>query len=589
MSLHGEHTHVPVPVLKAFEAAAKGKDFVDAADFVCFLANVQGESNMTLEEAGTLIAKFAPTSHHLFSREKSDVLNLESFLKYLLDPTLNAALVITHKPTHDMAAPLSHYYIHTSHNSYLTGNQLTSKSKSAAIVDALKSGCRVIELDCWPRGGNIMVLHGYTLTKSVAFEECVQAIKDNAFVASEYPVIITIENHLDPALQQKASQILRDIIGEALYIPKSHERPPKRFGSPEDLKGRIIISDKPPQETIGQADPRGALEALPPNRLDPDESSDDEKSSSSSEGVEDKFGPKVLKATAGVSAINITAASSARQDVSKIPELEELIYIVCAKPCEMESNDNAGNLVSGENVIMANMSEPQLKKSIAGNAISIIEYTKNNLGRLYPFGLRFDSSNADPMLAWSFGFQLAAINLQGKDRACWIGRALFQANGGCGYVKKPDVLLSSFPVNDDMLPKPSPKTFLKVRVLMGTDWHKRFDLFTKPDFYVKVAMHGMGSDALKYRTEVAHRTREPCWDGEEFKFPLRVPEIAIIRFEVWECDRVKRDEFAGQACFPVKELKPGIRVVPLNSRKGILYGSKLLVQFMMEPFKVSPS
>jgi hypothetical protein len=39
-------------------------------------------------------------------------------------------------------------------------------------------------------------------------------------------------------------------------------------------------------------------------------------------------------------------------------------------------------------------------------------FAKNNVMRVYPFGLRFDSSNLDPTKAWAYGAQLAAINMQ---------------------------------------------------------------------------------------------------------------------------------------------------------------------------------
>ncbi|KAF5200863.1 Phosphoinositide phospholipase c [Thalictrum thalictroides] len=47
----------------------------------------------------------------------------------------------------DMTAPLCHWFIYAGHNSYLTGNQLSSDCSDVPIIKALQRGVRVIEMD----------------------------------------------------------------------------------------------------------------------------------------------------------------------------------------------------------------------------------------------------------------------------------------------------------------------------------------------------------------------------------------------------------------------------------------------------------
>lgn len=67
-----------------------------------------------------------------------------------------------------------------------------------AWLQCLRMACRVIELDVYNKDSSNpepICKHGGTLTKPIAFRECVKAIKAHAFERSPYPVIITMENH----------------------------------------------------------------------------------------------------------------------------------------------------------------------------------------------------------------------------------------------------------------------------------------------------------------------------------------------------------------------------------------------------------
>uniref|UniRef100_A0A2P2LQJ0 Phosphoinositide phospholipase C n=1 Tax=Rhizophora mucronata TaxID=61149 RepID=A0A2P2LQJ0_RHIMU len=124
-----------------------------------FLIEIQKQEKATLQDAQAILDSLHEFKHlNIFHRKG---LNLEAFFKYLFgdtNPPLDPKLGVHH----DMTAPLSHYFIHTGHNSYLTGNQLSSDCSDVPIIKALQKGVRVIELDIWPNSNkdNVDVLHG---------------------------------------------------------------------------------------------------------------------------------------------------------------------------------------------------------------------------------------------------------------------------------------------------------------------------------------------------------------------------------------------------------------------------------------------
>lgn len=93
---------------------------------------------------------------------------------------------------------------------------------------------------------------------------------------------------------------------------------------------------------------------------------------------------------------------------------------------------------------------------------------------------------------------------------------------------------------------------------------------------------GVPADNAKRKTKIIEDNFYPIWD-EEFSFPLTVPELALLRIEVREYDMSEKDDFGGQTCLPVSELKPGIRSVPLYDKKGEKMKSvRLLMRFVFE-------
>lgn len=46
-----------------------------------------------------------------------------------------------------------------------------------------------------------------TLTTPVELIKCLKSIKEHAFAASDYPVVITLEDHLTPDLQAKVAEV----------------------------------------------------------------------------------------------------------------------------------------------------------------------------------------------------------------------------------------------------------------------------------------------------------------------------------------------------------------------------------------------
>ncbi|KAG8562823.1 hypothetical protein GDO81_015829 [Engystomops pustulosus] len=212
-------------------------------DFQRFLQHEQQEScAQDLNKVRERMTKFIDDT----MRETAEpFLLVEEFLTYLFskensiwDEKYDEIIV------QNMNNPLSHYWIASSHNTYLTGDQLRSESSTEAYVRCLRMGCRCIELDCWDGpDGKPIIYHGWTRTTKIKFDDVVQAIKDHAFVTSEYPVILSIEEHCSVEQQRYMAKVFKEVFGDML-LTKPIEASADQLPSPTQLKEKIIIKHK---------------------------------------------------------------------------------------------------------------------------------------------------------------------------------------------------------------------------------------------------------------------------------------------------------------------------------------------------------
>uniref|UniRef100_A0A5F4WJQ7 1-phosphatidylinositol 4,5-bisphosphate phosphodiesterase gamma n=1 Tax=Callithrix jacchus TaxID=9483 RepID=A0A5F4WJQ7_CALJA len=99
-------------------------------------------------------------------------------------------------------------------------------------------------VDCWDGpDGMPVIYHGHTLTTKIKFSDVLHTIKEHAFVASEYPVILSIEDHCSIAQQRNMAQYFKKVLGDTL-LTKPVDISADGLPSPNQLKRKILIKHK---------------------------------------------------------------------------------------------------------------------------------------------------------------------------------------------------------------------------------------------------------------------------------------------------------------------------------------------------------
>ncbi|XP_062862701.1 1-phosphatidylinositol 4,5-bisphosphate phosphodiesterase delta-4 [Trichomycterus rosablanca] len=521
-------------VLELFHEYSSDGQTLSHCDLEEFLRVEQLMGERSNELALDLIHRYEPSdtakSHH--------VMSLDGFLMFLTSAEGSIFNPGVQGLYQDMTQPLNHYFISSSHNTYLLDDQLKGRSSVEAYIKALKRGCRCLEVDCWDgSNGEPVVYHGHTFTSKILFKDVISTVAKYAFQASEYPLILSIENHCSVEQQIIMAQLLKDILGDMLLTTTIDGKTTDELPSPEELKGKILIKGKK----------TGGLDELSDvNNPDSSELSDEDK-------------PVDTESTAKES-------QKSKQSLSQ--ELSDLV-VYCRS---VHFNSFEHSHTHNKPYEMSSFSESKARKLIKEAGADFIRHNKRQLSRLYPSGLRTDSSNYCPQDFWNVGCQIVALNFQTAGMEMDLNDGLFSQNNRCGYVLKPEILCKTelrFDPERPISHSDYCPLDLTIQVISGQQLPKVSKKECSiVDPLVRVEIYGVPQDQTQKETKyIENNGFNPHWN-ETLHFVIHAPELAMLRFVVEDYDKASRNDFIGQYTIPFTCIQPGYRHVHLLSRDG---------------------
>ncbi|KER29101.1 hypothetical protein T265_13445, partial [Opisthorchis viverrini] len=121
-----------------------------------------------------------------------------------------------------MSQPITHYYLASSHKTFLLEDQLTGPCSIEGYRRALLSGCRYIEMEIYDgHDGYPVVRRANSRPPGIPIQVVLETISGLAFHRSDYPLIISVEHFLSHTQQVTLATMLRCCFGPRLLLPST--------------------------------------------------------------------------------------------------------------------------------------------------------------------------------------------------------------------------------------------------------------------------------------------------------------------------------------------------------------------------------
>jgi len=374
-----------------------------------------------------------------------------AFVELLLSTEYNGALCPKKMSVEAMGdgagldQPLTAYYVNTSHNSYLVGHQLTSRSSAAMYRRQLLQGVRSLEIDVGNGTHGPVVTHVGTLCTKVPFAEVIADINKSAFETSELPIVLSLQVQCSAKNQRKMAGVMLKVFGDQIELEQD-----AATKSPNQLRRKVLIKAKGKKEGK-EGDSKGSKASRCTS------SSKDlasmTSSSTSSTGIERHASKEDISLLGQDELIALVALHGTKRkgffettgtladpaDIgagwsNRIASIPEWFFDSLAEKSELTAIDDA--VSSGKST----QSPQQAQAQALQMQQKMQQLCTQRLCRFYPSRWRTDSFNPSPLLPWKVGAQHVALNLQRNDLPARLNAAFFALGGGGGYVLKPSGL-----------------------------------------------------------------------------------------------------------------------------------------------------